>query len=125
MFGFLRRSKPRPDPVLRNIAEKIVYGISDDDNADFRKSRHTPMPLLPFGQRNSSCPKWMLDQLDNHWKCNWMKLDLDKIFYEEELTASELPIPPVKPVLKLKEEDKVRLKGIVLGELKKIEHEKL
>ena len=115
--------KPKSiDPLIARLGEKIMYSISDIDDCTTR-SVHENLPLLPNGQRNSSIPQDMLDQLPTHWKSRWPKLDLDKIFSDvEEETEIVKPIPPVKPInpllktIKKHPDLRTKLKAITFGE---------
>jgi len=117
MFGFLRRKKKKENPLFKQIAEKIVYSMSDiDDEPNFR--RQTNIPLLPRGQFNHSIDHELLKHLPKKWQYKWNRLDLDKIFNEIEEDVVE-PEKPVMPILKLTDETKTKLTAITLGEMKK------
>ena len=82
------------------------------------------LPLLPRGQMNTRIDYDLLQMLPPKIRARYHRINLEK-YFEMKQKESPRPVEPIPPILEIPKEKKIELKAIALGELKKVEDEKL
>ena len=116
MFG-RKKKVSMTKSFMKRVRDSEIYNLSHKDEQKGEPDEYWyQIPFLPRGVTNPSIDQELLLQLPQHLRKIWYRLDLEKLFAEDEEESDiETKANSEVNTLMLSKEKKLQLKAIALG----------